>query len=216
MSDDTIPASSPLAKRLLGQGFAPRGEVFTKGEALWWFAGKGNVELVRLLIDEGANLDWTHEVEKTTAVHRAAAKGQCDILAHLRGAGADLVRSDHLGFQPLQWAILGCHAEAARLLFASPGARVDCRMSTGSGKTLLHVAADFNNCAAITLLVREFGADLQWLDDEGNTALHFACMSGCLKAAQLLLDMGSQTTWVNNEGDTPLHSAVSSGVPQIV
>lgn len=57
------------------------------------------------------------------------------------------------------------------------------------GVTPLHYACYFGNRRAIDLLL-DLGADINSKDDEGNTCLHFAINSGCIKTIKKLILRG--------------------------
>lgn len=107
MSEDEILPTSTLARRLLAEEYNQRnGNMLSKGETLWWSAAGGRLELARLLIDEGADLDWVHPAPKIPVAHAAARRGQCVMLVLLHEAGADLTGVDDRGSQPLHWAMI--------------------------------------------------------------------------------------------------------------
>lgn len=219
MSDDMIPASSPLAKRLLSERFNPRnGKDLSKGEALLWAASEEKLELVRLLIEEGVDINWTDPLTKETAAHAAAKSGRCNMLVLLHETGADLTKVDKEGFEPLHYTAFKEENEAMRLLLGSLGVCVDNRMRSGEdiyGATALHMAAVMDNLDGITMLVNEFGADIRCTEQQGDTPLHYACRDS-FEATQLLVDLGSQHTWVGSHGKTPLHEAVENNATNIV
>src|SRR5712671_5755061 len=56
----------------------------------------------------------------------------------------------------------------------------------------------------VGLLLLEHGADPGVRDDDGQTPLHAASRSGCLKFAQRLLELGVDVNSRDNKGRTPL------------
>lgn len=82
------------------------------------------------------------------------------------------------------------------------------------GWSLLHVAAEFQNIAAIEYLINA-GADPNQCDQHGQTPLHIAVDSeidGAVqmrepleyKAAKRLIELGAQTTIRDSQGKTPI------------
>jgi ankyrin repeat protein len=55
------------------------------------------------------------------------------------------------------------------------------------------------------------GADVRWVDDNGNTALHLAAMNRHHDVVKVLLERGADMDEENDCGQTPLHLAVLSG-----
>ena len=66
-------------------------------------SSKGNLALVQLLIDHGANIDLT-DIFGNAALHYACDKGQKDVLALLIKVGADIELADNRGNTPLHHA----------------------------------------------------------------------------------------------------------------
>ncbi len=94
----------------------------------------------------------------------------------------------------------------------SAGARAD--VTSRSGLTPLHLAAQGNQPLPVVFFVQEKRFDVHVCDKEGNTALHWACKFGATAAVNFL------TKWFsaadinagNSKGVTPLHFAVDSAV----
>ena len=53
--------------------------------------------------------------------------------------------------------------------------------------------------------------DLNYRDEKGNTALHYACDEGNLKIVEILLNSNCDSNVVNNKKETPLHLASKRG-----
>ncbi|KAI0116157.1 hypothetical protein F4776DRAFT_673615 [Hypoxylon sp. NC0597] len=78
MSEDEILPTSTLARRLLAEEYnLQNGNMLSKGEALWWSAAGGRLDLARLLIDEGAEHGRSRRCAKRPAMinsHNDAAR----------------------------------------------------------------------------------------------------------------------------------------------
>ncbi|KZS85989.1 hypothetical protein B4U45_28765 [Mycobacterium persicum] len=57
------------------------------------------------------------------------------------------------------------------------------------------------------------GADVNAIDDEGSTPLHFATKGESEEAVRLLLDAGADVNAKNTKGETPLYNAVRNTTP---
>jgi ankyrin repeat protein len=76
--------------------------------------------------------------------------------------------------------------------------------------TLLHLAANSRMPAILQLLVSH-GAEVDWQNEEGMSALHVAAMWGNVAAVRLLLDSGADPVVVDEEDRTPLDHAQGQG-----
>ena len=80
---------------------------------------------------------------------------------------------------------------------------------------VLHVAAERGDAAVVSLLLRAF-ADVDVVDQDGNTPLLLACRPGHLEVAKALLDKGADASAANRHGDTPLLAAMAAGNAELV
>ncbi|MDA9627145.1 ankyrin repeat domain-containing protein [bacterium] len=71
---------------------------------------------------------------------------------------------------------------------------------------LLFAAA--NGHVEIVSLFLEYGADVNKTNDQGSTAMHWACLNGHANIVQLLLDKGGSASVCNQAGRTPLDEAM--------
>uniref|UniRef100_A0A0G4HPV0 Uncharacterized protein n=1 Tax=Chromera velia CCMP2878 TaxID=1169474 RepID=A0A0G4HPV0_9ALVE len=172
------------------------------GEAPLMFASvAGHVESVRLLVENGADLETTGE-DGSTSLVSAAFHNQWDVVLFLLEAGADVHAADVWGDTALYRALRKNRRDVAEKLVAAgakPGIEDLCaacgkddsedRISLvrfvlshgGSGllnchrlmdkKAPLSVAISVGNWPAARLLMAQ-GADVQATDAEGCTALH--------------------------------------------
>jgi ankyrin repeat protein len=112
--------SIPMVNELLAAGADPN---LHKG-TLWLAAGKGNIEMVRRLLEiETLDIDgfaceaWNYAEVNGTALHHAALKGHADVLKLLLEEGADPnVRTNSLG-TPLDVAIKNHHQSCVDVLY---------------------------------------------------------------------------------------------------
>jgi hypothetical protein len=74
-------------------------------------------------------------------------------------------------------------------------------------------AAQSGNLAEVKRLLGLPGQDVSFVDEYGNTALHFAALTGHLDVVRALVDAKSNVNAVNVHGNTPLHNAAAGLSP---
>ena len=175
----------------------------------------GNVEIVHLLLNNGADPEANAEGEKP--LHRVSY-GECRSkeggvrVAQLllkRGADVNIRCNDHQ--TPLHFAAYFGNVEIVRLLLdhgADPEANAEGRM----GEKPLHEVS-YGECRSqeggvrVTQLLLERGADVNTRRNDHQMPLHLASHYGIVEIVRLLLDHGADPE-ANAEGDLeekPLH-----------
>ena len=179
--------------------------------ALFAAVKNGHLELVRLLLEAGADKDATNGFGGT-ALCMAAREGHLEVARSLLEAGADkdAATTDVKGTTALFVAAREGHLNVARLLLEA-GADKDTR--NRFGVTALCAAANNGHLEVVRLLL-EAGADKDALttDVHGTTALFVAAREGHLKVARLLLEAGADKDTRNRFGVTALCAAANNGV----
>jgi uncharacterized protein len=193
--------------------------------ALLWAAHQGEADMVKCLIEAGANVKAATRFGNT-ALHEAATLGDADIIRALLKAGADpnAVRSE--GDTPLMLAARSGVTDAVRSLI-DHGAIVDAR-EQWFGETPLMVASAGNYPEVVKILI-EHGADANAASTSfqyrrrsgtdatfpilpsmgGLTPLHFAARQDSIEAAKVLLASGADINKVEPDSHyTPLLTAV--------
>ncbi|MFC1478069.1 ankyrin repeat domain-containing protein [Candidatus Margulisiibacteriota bacterium] len=148
--------------------------------ALMVAAKRGRTEVVKLLIEAGADLNLKN-VEDRTALMIAAEKGHTEIIKLLIEAGADL-NAECYGQPVLIWAAISGHTEVVKILTKS-GADLEAMYV---GATALIWAAKEGHTEIVELLI-ESGADLNATGEAGETALMQAAYEGHEEIAELLI-----------------------------
>ena len=172
-------------------------------------ADKGHLEVVRLLLESGADKDYTTR-SGTTALHSAAENGHLEVVRLLLDSGADKEKLSFRG-TALHLAAMNGHSEVVRLLLES-GA--DKERLTLDGATALHSAAEKGHSEVVRLLL-ESGADKEKLSN-GETALHGAAICGHLEVMRLLLESDADKETPTSSGATALHFAAMYGRLEVV
>lgn len=171
---------------------------------------KGDVEMLRKLIAEGADVNVS-QAKGATPLIVAIAEGNIEcvrLLLQAPGIDVNLVNSG--GVTALVWAALTGKTECIRLLLNVPGIQIN---KTGAlGHTALHCAVSNGYLECAHLLLAAEGIDVNRMDGFGRTALHCAAMSGhtaCLEA--LLAAPGLDVTITDSQGYTALQLAEQEG-----
>ena len=141
-----------------------------------------NVEIVKLLLEAGADVNVQEKSGGLTALSLACHAGKTANVAALISAGADLNRPTRVGNTPLMQAIGFYHKEAALLLISS-GA--DVNYATQTGNTALMCAARRGHDDIVRELIAH-NARTDIRNSEGNTALELAKNGGHIQAARII------------------------------
>lgn len=125
--------------------------------------------------------------------------------------GTESDRDESVGGLLCEMASTG-NADAIKEILGKNPSLVDVRDK--EGMTCLHWAADRGHVSIIQYLV-SLGANVNLVDDCGNSPLHISAMAGQKEAVRLLLDAGADTTVVNCEGEAVI-DLLRSEFPRIV
>ncbi|KAJ3546964.1 hypothetical protein NM208_g1736 [Fusarium decemcellulare] len=215
LDGDELPSSSGLAQSLFAQGFTSTGsntDTISKGEALRWAANKSLVQLVRQLLDQGADVDQTDEADWTSLHLAAYYSTSWEVFDMLLKAGANVAARSNRGWTALHFAAIAPNPEAVRFL-VSRGFSTEAR--THQGRFALHYAAQ-EGCGESIRILLDANADMECEDEDGWTPLHFACDKGHLEAVRLLIDRGALASSRSHDSRAPLHVAARQGRSDIV
>ncbi|GJM92680.1 hypothetical protein PR202_ga09171 [Eleusine coracana subsp. coracana] len=131
------------------KGYEEVVDVLERWELVMTAARRGDVQSLKPLLSKRVGVRGRDQYG-LTALHVAAIKGHCDVLAVLAGSGCmDMECEDVEGHRPLHLAVEGGHAEAVELLL---DAGVDVNARTRRGATPLQVAEVMGHDAIAQLL----------------------------------------------------------------
>ncbi|XP_026175112.1 ankyrin repeat domain-containing protein 6b isoform X4 [Mastacembelus armatus] len=208
-------------------------------------AYKGHIEVVRILLKAGCNLDIQDDGEQT-ALHRAAMVGNSDVMSALIGEGCALDRQDKDGNTALHEVCWHGYSQCVKLLVKA-GANIHAKNKAGNtalhlacqnghaqsskvlllggsrpdsknhgGDTCLHVAARYNHVTVIRILLGAF-CSVSEKNLAGDTPLHMAAALNHKKTVRLLLEAGADSCICNNQTDeTALDQAREHNNPEVV
>jgi ankyrin repeat protein len=211
----TVPTALVLTVR--AQTEAPRPETKST-HPLHEAAAAGDVEQVRLLISNGADVN-EKDNDGRTPLHSAARYARKDVVAVLLAQGASINEADGSGQTPLHLAA-DFGAKLVPELLLAKGAQINAR--DNAGNTPLHAAAAFSGVHEdlLELLIAK-GADVKARNEAGQTPLHRVSMIRRLDypielGAEVLLAHGAEVDAKDQSGCTPLHFAVENGNKEMV
>ena len=169
-------------------------------------AGAGQLEVVRFLVESGAEVD-AGDSDGSTPLHVAAMRGHLTCVDYLIEKGADVAFQDRNGAWSLSFAVSGADAEVvARLIEA--GAPLDLRAT--NGLNLLHYAA-LRGMTDVFDQVVAAGIDPDTRSDDGSVPLHWAARGGQQAMIEKLIAAGADPEITNEHGNTPLLNAAWRG-----
>eukprot|EP00096_Caligus_rogercresseyi_P010807 TRINITY_DN4044_c0_g1_i1.p1 TRINITY_DN4044_c0_g1~~TRINITY_DN4044_c0_g1_i1.p1 ORF type:complete len:459 (-),score=164.20 TRINITY_DN4044_c0_g1_i1:354-1730(-) len=124
----------------------------------------------------------------------------------------DLNGGDSHQFSPLHWAAKGGHSAIVRHLLER-GARVG--VTNMGDDTPLHLAAAHGHAEVVRLLLlaHKMGSaplDVNFANEHGNSALHYACFWNEVGIAEELLEAGASASLANKYGEIPLDKCPGS------
>ncbi len=190
---------------LLREGVDPNaGDMFDR-TALQAAASKGRLDIVRKLINAGANVNGNGGVALTCA----ACSGHLEMMSHLLKNGADINAVERDGTTPLHRAAACNQLESVKLLL-DRGAKVNAQRITGA-TPLMHACWYTDNPDLIRTLIQA-GAKLELRDWHGEPAIVHTASEGHVKALQALIDGGAKVDEeCERDQTTALHAAAASG-----
>ncbi|KAL5093277.1 hypothetical protein Trisim1_011081 [Trichoderma cf. simile WF8] len=176
------------------------------------------IDTVQLLLQSGADKEAT-DLEGRTPLYQALADSTIEVATLLVDEGANVATAAKDGRTPLHMALsLGPKgfSIAKRLLQSDPSKATDYAGAKAKDEaTPLHIAAEHGPSEAIELL-RGLGADVNALDDFGQTPLLISIYKKKWDIAELLIKGGANVYADKREGYSPLLGAVAGGSDRIV
>lgn len=82
-----------------------------------------------------------------------------------------------------------------------------------NGYSPLHASSSYGHVELIKVLITQYGADPNIIDNDGDTPLHVV---QDIDTCKLLLSLGAKVDLRNNEGKLPIESAMLEGLDDVV
>jgi len=160
----------------------------------------GNAIAIRILLDNGADVNRTCQAERWSPLYIAARNDHVACVELLRNAGAALDVQDSVGHTP---AFIAACEGTLPCLRALRGARLD--LAAHDGATPLMIAAANNRRDCLEYLCDQ-GVSLDTQTPQGATALYFAAQGGHDACVRLLLARGANRSLSLTGGGSLSHT----------
>lgn len=167
----------------------------------------GDLDMLKALVDKGADVSGRTSVFDKTPLHWAAFFKQEAVAEYLLEKGALIEALDAEERTPLHMAALEGSLEILEI-FLRAGASVNKK--DRAGKSAIHGAAEKGTGEMVTALIRN-GADGGDRAGRGDTPLHWAAFKGNIETAGVLLSRGADANAADDDGYTPLNWSQMEG-----
>ena len=170
---------------------------------LWAASATNKIEVVKLLLEAGDDVNNASTDNGATALYAASWNGHDEVVKILLGAGADVnkARTDG-GATPLLIASQRGRTKVIEMLLQA-GADVN-KATTDHGATPLYVASQERRTEVVKMLLGA-GADVnKAMTTDGSTPLFIASQKGHLEVVEMLLAAGADVNKARGSGGTPL------------
>ncbi|KAK2460369.1 hypothetical protein APHAL10511_007534 [Amanita phalloides] len=171
-------------------------------------AQRGDVQLMRELIDSGKARATDRDAQNITPLHWAAINAHVAACRYLleQGAEVDAVGGD-LVATPMQWAARNGYLYVIHLLISY---NADPNVTDAQGYNSLHLVTHSSSIMPLLYLLHQ-PVNVDSRDAQGHTSLMWAAYQGDALSVDLLLRHGANPNLKDDAGLTPLHWAVVRG-----
>ena len=192
-----------------------------QNSALHLAAFNDHVDIVKILLEHGANCTLIDHLGRTPLHASVEKPGGCRCLKMLLGYKVDLSLRNKDGLTVWHVATERGNLDALRIFWDfTEHDQLQLHLKAFDGRSLLHCAAQSSSKDTLTFLMDHCNQSLIHLTtSEGFTALHYAVKADSLEAVQYLIDRDLDIHAMTNDGSNALHCAVdkdSKSVYEIV
>ena len=195
--------------------------------ALLHAAALGELDVVRSLLDAGADIETKCDVRGNTPLYGAVVNNHPRVVEFLLAHNANASHVNDEGWTPLGCAAVYADLQVVKALLKA-GAATEARITTTgsvgvevtatSYTALLHAAA-LGRVDVVRSLLKA-GADIEAKVEagriRGSTPLYLAALNNHPKVVEVLLAHNAIISHVNDDGWTPLGAAASKGHIKVV
>lgn len=202
-----------ICRILLNYGADVAAKTKSNRTNMFWLAVLNEyTDIADLLFEEAekanVNILELRSIQGDTALIRFAFLGELSLVEYLLRKGAAIqAKEDGSEDTALHNAAMEDHYEVVEMLLNLKEAPEIRELKNKSGQTPLLTAAQFGKSQIASLLLDK-GADYNIIDNDGNTALHYAAISGDRELAERLLALKQMVSDSPNEPNAT--SAVKS------
>ncbi len=162
-------------------------------------AVSGNKEIIKLLVDGGADINAADKEGRTVLIYAVDAK-KAEAAKYLIALGADTTLADDKGRTALDYANAMGMVQLVEAVSAGNAGNTD-----SFGNTALHQACYNNQSEVVKAMLAKDGVDINACNDEKLTPLYIAAAEDNLLIAELLMESGADVNIGDNYGDSPLY-----------
>lgn len=185
-----------LVKKLIGNNALLLNEPDKDGNtALFWACREGKANIVKLLVDARADLNFSNKKEETPLTI-ASSDGQDVIVRYLLSARADVDKPNKNGWTPLICAAYNGHFKVVELLLSH---KADITCTSNVGCSALYWSCN-NDQFDIVKLLLDYGADANQPNHVNKTPLMIAARWGRDNIIKVLLENGADKELVDDDG----------------
>jgi len=173
----------------------------------------GLIAVVKNLLDSGAYVDATND-HGDTALIAALQKEHVDIVEMLLDSSADVNVKNNDGYTALNYA----GTEILEILLDKG---VDWNKNSNYifflvSELIQEDSVDDIDTSGLLRMILDYGANVDTLDENGDSVLFYASERGLANTVKILLDYGADVNKKGNNAERALHVAVVFNQPEIV
>ena len=172
----------------------------------------GHFEVFEYLAGLGSDINAVN-VNHADALLAALAGDHLNTVTFLLDNGVNVDQQDYQGVTPL---FMACHKQLTYLVKRLLEAGANPNIMTSQIVTPLQAAAATDEgCAEIAALLIQHGADVNFVDEKGVSALNIAALKGHSEFAEVLIKHKADVNNITKSGHSPLFLASHKGHEQV-